>query len=179
MSHIISFIINLSIHVFILTAFLSTFYFLYISKLTRDHVNNELSNIISKETTKMLDKLSEKTNNNNINWKFIVSEVEKLKKEYTHELPYITEHNKKLLKHTVCFLIIFATVILFMTTYAYMKNIKIRLKFIFAENFIIFFFVGIIEFLFFTEIASKYIPVTPDTATLAVVNRVKERIEKL
>ena len=53
---------------------------------------------------------------------------------------------------------------------------NLHLREIFIENIVIFAFVGLIEYLFFTQIASKYIPVTPDVAGTTILQRIDDNI---
>lgn len=176
LDHLLSFSVNLSLHVFILLTFLSVFFFLYISKLTKSHVEHELDELITSKVNQLLTNLSNEDAGNYIDWRLVSNLTETLKARYSHELPELKRHNETLHKGVVCFLVIYATIALILTTYFYYKGFHLGLKFIFVENLIIFFFVGVIEFVFFAEIASKYIPVTPDTATDTVISRVKERL---
>jgi len=179
LDHGLAFVVNLSLHVFILLTFLTVFFFLYISKLTKSHVEHELESLVSKEVNQLLVRFNQKDTDRRVDWSRVALFTSNLKNQYREELPELLRNNEKLLKSSVCFLVVYATVLLFVTTYLYYKGVNLGLKYIFAENFIIFFFVGIVEFLFFSEIAAKYIPVTPDTATSTVVARIKERLMNL
>jgi hypothetical protein len=57
-----------------------------------------------------------------------------------------------------------------------MKGKNIDTIKIIIENAIVFSFVGGIEFLFFTKIASKYVPVTPDMLSDTILERVKYKL---
>jgi hypothetical protein len=58
------------------------------------------------------------------------------------------------------------------------KKYSIDFNLILKENFIIFVCVGIIEFLFFNYIASKYVPVTPDFVATSILERIKLNIKQ-
>ena len=68
------YILNISVHVLILFTFLTIFFFVYVSKLSSDSINNALRDIIRTQTNTMLDKLDDldtKTKNYDIPWKDI------------------------------------------------------------------------------------------------------------
>lgn len=175
---ILSFGTNLFLHIFILSLFLSVLFFAYISKLTTQHVEHEVDVLIRKEIDKMLTKVGKKDKDKVIRWPIVVSVTNRLKQDYRKELPYVKEHNETLRNNVICFLVIYLFLFVALVIYMKVKKVKIGLKFILVENLIIFTFVGFVELYFFQNIASKYIPVTPDTATNVVITRVKETIGK-
>ena len=56
------------------------------------------------------------------------------------------------------------------------KKHNIEVKHILLENIIIFSFIGFIEYMFFANIAAKYIPVTPDILTTTALDRIKTKL---
>ena len=52
------------------------------------------------------------------------------------------------------------------------------MSYIIKENIIIFISIGIIEFLFFTKVSSKYVPILPVQISTTVLERIKENIMK-
>ena len=57
-------------------------------------------------------------------------------------------------------------------------KLNINISHILIMNLIIFSITGIIEFLFFNFVASKYIPVTPDTISNTALERLKYNINE-
>jgi hypothetical protein len=172
----LSFGVNVALHVFILLLFLTLLFFFYISKLTTAHVKHEVEELVHKEIDKFLTKVSEKDKNKYIQWPVVVWLTSRLKENYREELPSVRENNEQLWNDSICFLIIYLIVLVALIVWWKLKGYNLGLKYIAAENFIIFFFVGLVELYFFQNIAAKYIPVTPDTATATIINRLKAKI---
>lgn len=64
-------------------------------------------------------------------------------------------------------------ILILLTTKYNCCNDNIDFKFMFWENIITFIFVGIVEFLFFKMIASKFVPIEPSFISKETLNRVK------
>lgn len=175
--YIASFVINLLIHVFILSVFLSTFFFLFISKLTTDTVNNELQSLVSKQVYQFAQNVDQNVDTlHKIDWNDVAKVCASLKMKYSNVLQSVLDNNRKLLIDTVIFLSFFGVVILVMIAYFLHKGYNLHFKFIFLENFIIFLFVGMFEIYFFTEIASHYVPVLPDDAMLKLIEELQFKL---
>ena len=161
--------LNIAIHVTILFTILANLFILYISKLSSKLLNNHLISIINKsfkDTNKELEiyiKANNLNNNNYINNyinNFDYNYYEKLysKQDITRELV-----NKQVVNNIihVNILLIIIT-ILFGITLILTKNINYKdIKELILENVISFTIIGIIEYLFFTNIAFKYVPSPP------------------
>ena len=173
---IISFIINLLSHTFILLLFLISFFFLYVSTLTSQEIDNELQSLISEQTEQLLIDIDEKDIYKIINWKELGSFSQKLESRYQDNLQSVEDYNNNLQKKCICFLGLFAMSIFVLVCYFMARGVNLNLKFIVMENFVIFTFVGMIEIYFFLNIASKYIPILPNDALTATIDRLKQRL---
>lgn len=178
-------IVNLCLHMFILFLFLSFFFFFYISVKERETVKESINSIIEEQTYSTLlyiDKLDKRLSidkNGNINWKEINKTAIDIQKQYQNKIPYIVEHNKRLIKKCIIIIISIFFFLLFTTLFfTFYKKYDIDLRSIFTENIIIFLFVGIIEFLFFTFIISKYIGIDPDFVTTSLIDRIKYHVNQ-
>jgi len=179
-----NYIINITLHVLILFTFLTIFFFVYASKLAKKTINKSLTSIVNDKTKDFLneiDKWDEKLNPNtypNIKWKEINELSQKLKESSQSENPKIVKNNYNLKLLSIA--MIAGLLLLFIGLYLYYRfflNLDVNLGHIFIENIVIFAFVGAIEAYFFMNIASKYIPTTPDFVETTILERIKNNIK--
>jgi hypothetical protein len=174
--------LNISVHLLILFTFLTIFFFAYISKLSKKSIQDAMDGLINQQVGKLLtgiDNWDKKLNSDypTIKWK----EVNKLAKQVIDksqgEMPEITDNNTKLqfIGMTMIGSLVVLTIGMFVY-FRYIKGYDIHIGQIIAENFVVFLFVGVIEFAFFMYIASKYIPVTPDFVATSALDRVKTNL---
>ena len=170
--------LNISLHVMILFSFLTIFFFAYISHLEQKTVNDELTNAINSQVDNVLNNIEKYVPSViNIDCKTLDDIAIKMQKDAAGEAPDVKRNHRKLLIIGIC--IIVGLFVLFCSLYVYFgvhKGMNINWKRIVGENLIVFGFVGIIEYLFFTKIAMKYIPVTPDLLSKTILDRVKYRL---
>lgn len=168
--------INISLHVLILFTFLTVLFFYYISKLERESISDALDSSINDQIGGVLSKIDKSAISDQIDWENLDKLAKNIQVETKGEATDVVANHHRLL--IIGISVITALAILFsgIYTYYYMKGSKINIKKILIENAIVFSFVGVIEFLFFTQIASKYIPVTPDMLSDTILERVKYRL---
>jgi hypothetical protein len=175
-------VINILLHIIILFIFLSLFFFKYISKITEKSVQNELTNIIKKEVPIILDNINNfnlllnKNNINILNWKNIYNKTNDLYNKSNKKLPEIVDNNNKLKKYSIIISILLIILWFMLLIYFKCQNININIISIIRDNIVLFIFIGIIEFLFFKNIASHYIPVEPDFVAITILDRIKNNI---
>ena len=172
----LSFVINLLSHIFVLLVFLISFFFIYVSKLTSQEIDNELKSLISDQTIQLMQYIDSQDTAQMINWPQLSQQAESLEGKYQGNLEEIEQHNQDLQDKCVCFLGLFAMSIFLLVLYFVARGVDLRLKFILLENFVIFSFVGMIEIYFFLNIASKYIPILPNDALVATLDQLKSRL---
>jgi hypothetical protein len=175
--------LNIGLHVAILFGFLALFFFLYLAKLERTTVQNELNSIVEDQTGTMLTTIDDWSTHSRppvpINWKSIDDAAKKLEVNSQDETPEISRTNNKI--RTVAVIVsvlLFVVVISAWLVAKFALKLDINTKRILYENLIIFCFIGLIEYLFYTEIAFKYIPTTPDLAAKTILDRVKSHLNK-
>lgn len=182
----VNFSLDIGLHVLILFTFLTIFFFAYISKLEKQNLDNVTNNVIIEKSDSILNSIDDWQNNLNnwnknfdieINWKTIDCIADKLIEDSKDVSPKIKQNNDDLFKGSIIaictafFLFIGLTLFL-----KYYMKYDIHVKHILIMNFVIFSLTGLIEFLFFQDVASKYIPVTPDFTTNTVLERIKTNI---
>ena len=176
--------INMGLHICILFTFLTILFFMVISKAETKATGKELTKVVQKYIPKALnyiDKSDKKIFQPNgiIVWDEVDNLATKLDQKYNGSDPKIAQHNKQLLIKTIIIggilWLVLIGLIVYFTVY---KKYDIQLKSILIDNFFIFTFVGIIEVLFFTNIAIKYIPVTSADMTNSLIDRVNYHVKK-
>jgi len=174
--------VNITLHVLILFTFLSVFFFAYISKLTEKSVSDSLNSMIKEETENMLDYINgwdQQLNPENptINWEGVNDLAQEIQ-DSSEGTPKEIEDNNERLKKLSFYMILGLVVLLIgmIVFYQVRLGYKIEMKEILIENIVIFSFIGLIEYLFFTQIAVKYVPVTPDVASTTILQRINDNI---
>jgi uncharacterized membrane protein len=151
--------LNITIHIIILFSFLSLFFFLYVSKVEQDAFKSEIGNLIEENMYTILEdhKDTIKPMITNANEALIV-----LKNEYAQP-ESVTSKQNSFVKFTAGFTILMLLGICISITLTLMVDCKKKVPLwpILLENTITFLLVGVIEFLFFTKIAVKYVPAPP------------------
>lgn len=175
--------LNIGLHVIILFTFLTIFFFFVISKLEQKSAEDSVNKIIDKQADNLLsnlDKWDKKISGfPTITWGKIKNTFQNIVDKNQGVDPKVESNHKKL--HIMSACMIGGLILLWIGAYFYFSRQvghDINLKRIAIENLVIFAFVGIIEYGFFTNIASKYVPVTPDFAAESVLDRVKYRTVK-
>ena len=167
--------LNISLHVLILFSFLTIFFFAFISHLEQKSVDDALTGAINGQVGELLNNIDKYAPSNiKIQWKTLNDIAENIQRDAVGALPEVKKNHRTLLIIGVSMIVgLFA---LFSALYVYFgvfKGMQIGWKRILIENLIVFGFVGIIEYLFFTKVAIKYVPVTPDLLSKTILDRVK------
>jgi hypothetical protein len=167
------FSINVLIHVIILFTFLSTFFFLYISKVEENAFKNELGGMIETSLMKIL--LENPTSKEDIkNSSEVLTQLSKL---YATPDAFTQERNT-LVKFSAVFtlLIIVGILITVLATLSAGCDRDVSIKHILIENVIVFLCVGMVEYMFFTKIAIKYVPTSPSLLTNTLISTIKSQL---
>jgi Ca2+/Na+ antiporter len=173
--------LDIAIHVLILFTFLTIFFFTYISKLEKDNLDKLTSDMITNNTKNILDNIQKysKEYKYNVNWKDINDKANDILSIKDKTQINIDNNNKTLLTTSIIVIVVLFFVITAIVLYIkYVLKININITHILTMNAIIFGLTGLVEFLFFTFVASKYIPVTPDTVSNTILDRIKYTINE-
>ena len=154
MEDFLNFIVNYFIHAFILFTFLSIFFIFYITKLTKKAFVEEITKLIESAMSSI--KMP-------FNWKNLDSfNLSKLAEIYLKPDQTIEMYNGLLINALIIVnIIMWIGLIVIISILKFYNWEHLDLSVILLENFLIFIFIGIIEFLFFTQIAFKYVPIKP------------------
>lgn len=171
--------VDIALHVFILFTFLTIFFFLYISKLEKQSVDDITNTVINNQTGNFLDEIDkwDKKLSIGVKWQNLDKIALDMKTEYGKTVPSIQNNNNNLLKISIItIIVIFILLILYILFIKYFTSYDLKLKHIIITNIIIFSITGLTEYLFFSEVAIKYSPVTPDFTSKTVLERIKYNI---
>jgi len=167
-------IFNIGVHVTILFTILSVFFILVISKVSHHAINHEfvdlMDNKLQPHVTQFFKEYPELLPLTNQLSSSKIFTDENITVKYNNKWQYIT------LYMTIAFLI--SLVVLYPLILQYMGNTCIAIKDTIVLNATIFIFIGIIEYMFFTHIAMKFIPVKPSVITISLLNDIKKMLQK-
>ena len=173
-------IIYIAFHITILLTFLTIFFFTYVSSLEKQKIQKSLKSTIDNKINYTLDNIYNLQKNNNIpqiQWSNLNNFANKLILDSRTNTPSIVRNNNKLFYQALTTIfILFVLLIIFLIYLQFFTPNKINFKHILFGNFSFFIFTGIVEYLFFVNISSKYVPVTPNIATDTLLNRLKYNI---
>ena len=178
-------ILNILFHVLILFTFLTIFFFTYISTTEKNATQDAINNIINNQSKSILSEIDnlDKKIGEKINWdkfKEISENVLNSDIDYdkTEDGESIKDNNNNVFWTSIYIIIALVVIISsYIVWHIYYKNNQLKIGEILKENFIIFLFVGTIEFLFFVYIVSKYTPTTPDVVGITAIEKIKENIQ--
>tara|TARA_B100001093_G_C26856077_1_gene1027475 strand:- start:3440 stop:3940 length:501 start_codon:yes stop_codon:yes gene_type:complete len=164
MIYYINLFYSIYLHVFLLFCFLSIFFWLIISKSEKKSINDEISKGIESGFKDI-----------KISNRLLTSEVEKyLEAYYQGQDITVKKNNNILLIFNIAFISIFLIGFLLAVFVRYkLCNDNFNILEVFGENILILIFVGGIEYYFFMNIASKYIPIKPSYLPSIVEKKIK------
>lgn len=168
-------ILNVFLHALILWGFLTVFFFFYITKLSRQALENELGGYIDEYLPESIDNMPPEEK---VKLKLVLERlpIEKLMNfYYSTPSPEVVTNNEWDLRSALTSLGFLA--VIFLTMVAILKincAPDVSVWKIIGENIIAFLFVGLIEFLFFHYVAFKYVPVLPSRITNDLIARLKQ-----
>jgi hypothetical protein len=155
MEDFLNIICNYFVHSLILFTFLTLFFIFFISKLVKNGFVVEITHLIDL-AMKSLNNIKLPFNlPNNLNINNIINVFSKPDET--------TTMYNNLLIHSLLIvnIILWTGLIIILAILKYYNWEELELGTIALENFLIFSFVGIVEYLFFTQIAFKFVPVEP------------------
>lgn len=166
--------LDVMIHILILFTFLSLFFFMYVSKIETGAFQNEIGDNLEKSVTDILDR-----NRNKVlpTLNRIRPGLNQLQNTYSMPMKYSTEKNR-LLRFTSIFiaLLLLCAILSIVITLKFDCGKDSGIWHIIIENVIVFIFIGIVEYWFFTNIAIKYIPTSPSLMVDTMIDTVKQEL---
>jgi hypothetical protein len=171
------FIINVTTHIAFLIFILTIVFSFYTEKIMINAVNSQVNKVIEENLDKNLDSSTENISKYNDILKKLGYDPKKYLEVAKKALSEKNSRDRqnKLVKNNLyifSFTLLFAVIFSFIITK--MLCTKIHLFDILIENYIIFFFVAIIELLFFKFIILKYIPAYPSEIKNILLEKLKK-----
>ena len=176
-----SLLLNGFVHILILFLFLTLLYFIVISPLIEKSFNSEIENNIKPPLSKSIKKIPESVRKDisealdvKIDDKKV---IDKLIEKYSETDKIKVEHNRwvKITSITVIS-IIFLGLLISVIVIKNGCNKEVGIFDIVKENIITFFFIGIVEYLFFMKIASKFVPAPPSLLVNSLLDTFKNKL---
>jgi hypothetical protein len=178
-----NYIIDVNIHVIILFTFLSLFFFKYIAVITEAEIDRTTSNLIKKNISTSFDTILNKLKTgridiNNANfWTNVRSIGTKISDDATGKDPKVTQINKKLVVRALFIVTILVIILVIMILYCYINQIPIHFLTIIVNNLVLFIFIAVMEYTFFTYIAKNYRASAPDDMTNTLYTEIQTKID--
>ena len=151
-------LINNTIHVSLLFLFLTLFFYLYVTQLTKKSYESSIDNIINSNIDTYLTLLSK--SNNPIMSKALLKSLplDQMINNVNKPTPSIDISNAWVKSNAIAINILIPLILILTLFVLYITcNYSISLYEIIIKNIILFIFIALIEYMFFSQIASKYI----------------------
>ena len=177
---------NVLLHVTILFTILSIFFVKYVGVITTKIINKEINHIVGDNIEKLNDNIGEKLNDseklNDLGEKLTFENIKKMfPYKYYAKLFSKEDVTRKSVNNEVFFYIKFTNILLIvfliLFTFYLVRTNSLnthQIKEICIENVLTFMLVGLIEFLFFTNIALKYIPTKPSLLFTSLIEGLRK-----
>jgi hypothetical protein len=171
-------LLNTVLHVFILYSFLSVFFIFYISKIEREAFDDEFSTVVQVNMAKVLVNADQKLDGKvKTLLKGASPILTVLNNMYSKPSKDVETYNKWLFG--MSFSVSVVLILTFITITGVLKmscGTCIPLLHLIKENVLIFIIIGLAEFMFFSRIASKFVPVPPSLLINSMISRLKENL---
>jgi hypothetical protein len=167
-------IFDMIIHSLILFTFLTLFFSFYVSKISTDVFNEEVNNIINENIDHTIDNLK---GSQTIVQELLINNLplDKISNYYNGVDSTVDAKNKGLL-HSLWIANIILWGCFLIGTFLIYDIYNLHVKDIMIENILTFIIIGIAEYLFFTRIGLKFVPVEPSFISKQFLDKSKELI---
>jgi len=168
------FALDIMIHTLILFTFLSIFFFMYVSKIERNAFESEIGDLIEDSVTKILDENKDSAKSFLSPLKPVLTPISNL---YSGPSRFSTERNT-LVRFSAIFVavLIICCILSIIITLQVDCHESVHVGSLIVENIVVFIFIGIIEFWFFTNVAIKYIPTSPSLMINTMLTTLKKQL---
>lgn len=170
--------LNFGLHVIILFLFLFIAFYAVLSKITRNLVSGQVTDIINEQTDPLLDQINARIGKR-INWDSVDTWAKDLVKKSQGVDPSVSKHNTDLFYMALGILLgMFTMWVAAALYFSYGLKYKLGLGGIIAENIVIFTIIGLFEGYFFAKVATKYVPITASASATAAIDAIKQNVNK-
>ncbi len=178
--HNIALTTDLFLHGLVLFTFLTAFFLFYVGKLTINVLQKQLSRTIDKDLGKVIRENIQNVKNAKNNdamsvFTFDAIPYDKLKKYFNKPDPIQTTNNEWLKKMLISInILLFAFFIIAVFLIKMICKIDLDIKEILTLNAVTFIGIGIVEYIFFTNIVLKFIPTPPSLIIDTMIETTKK-----
>ncbi len=168
--------LNVVLHVFILWTLLIAFFFVYISKVIRESMQNQIGGQIDDAMDKSFDEIPDVQK---LRLKIVLQNMplDEMIEVFSQETDAVTVNNRWLMiVSALISLFLILSFVIILVVLKYSSPTKVSASHILMENAIVFTIIGAVEFIFFMYIALKFIPVLPSVATTTIIERLKKNM---
>ena len=170
----INIISDLGLHALILFTFLTSFFLMYVSKLTVNELQNQLSSIIENDFGNLI-RDNKKKYGNLINGPLNLIPYKRLKEFYSKQDKFQKMNNSWVTESLIMTnLFLFILVVGSIFLMSYICDININILEIIQINIFTFLGIGIVEYLFFTRVALDYVPTSPSLLFNSIISNTKK-----
>ena len=171
----IDFNVNLFMHFILLLSFLTILFIYLISKLSSDAFNDEVGHLLKEIMEKNTETMKKDPS---FEYTSKLLPLDKLHKMFKKQDSTVKTHNDDLIRLIVIInTLIWLFFIVLILVLKYNCDSHLNIKEIIFENFVLFSLVGFVEYLFFTRIAVKFIPVEPSFISKQFVDALKNKFK--
>ena len=167
-----NFILDISIHSLILFTFLSLFYYFYSAKLSQTNFNEEIDNIIDSNFDKESHHYNTYENSYKKETEIALSHLAK----ETEQDDSVTYKNNMEIFDILLYTNITLWSILVIAILSLKDNYEFNYMHLLITNMSTFIIIGIAEYLFFTQVITKYIPVKKSFISKNFIDDIKGKI---
>lgn len=170
--------VNIVFHVLILFIFLTLFFILFVSNLTKKSFENEIGHLIDENLGRYIDNM-DKTQKDQLGLYMNMIPIDKLMDKFKEPSEYVLEHNKWV-KIVAIGVAVMGMIGLGVVIYVLYNNCNqcLPLSHIIKENVFVFALVGVVEYLFFVNVAFKFVPAPPSLLVKSLINKFKTTLEE-
>jgi len=173
------FSVNIVVHMLILFTFLTLFFMFYVSKIASNAFEKEFDILIGKNVLKYLQENDDGQIKYALQSSTSMNALDTFEKWYSQSSKDVETHNTwmRRMSYTIIGFVIISIALAIGLLY-FSCGQKVPIGTILYENVIIFTFIGIAEYLFFTNIAMKFIPAPPSLLVKSVIDAFKRELTK-
>lgn len=166
------FAVNMAIRTLILFSFLSTFFAFYVTKNSKNAFNEEIINMMDENFGVYIKDLK---GHPIVKQMFDLLPLDKFKAVYSKPDKAVEMHNDGLFTTIlITNLLLWTSLVVIIYIVNESCGYDIDINEIATENAITFAFIGVVQFLFFKIIASKFVPVTPSFISQQFLEKVQK-----
>ena len=170
------FLTNVALHALILFSFLTAFFFLFARTIESNAYNSAIERLIDQKTPLVVQQLTPLSQQQ---LKGFINNLDQTQVDaLLMEPDDLTVTNNEYVSTLAGMVLIFELAILLIAIiiFALMYKEPVSILHLLGENLIVFSLVGVVEYLFFTNVITKWVPAKPSLITQTLIDQTKTNI---